>query len=311
MMLNEDGKNELREKIIEQLKNVPDGQRVHLDKELLESLLFQTITYNKNTNEKLKLPIWSGDFLRKIDLSEVSFEDVSWSLIVDEGWDYPEEEFIEFMDEETYEKMPDILSILDPDILDNKVDYSYTNANIDFSKSFEFKKTGKIKLLFCDFSGVDLSKNDMSKIGSVFYCDLADTGIMLSPEMFANKRGSVFGSTCLKNVDLSKFSVSAIDLMRDKYILQGDCDFTNTGLNVSVNPTAEEWNNDENKWVKNEFNKMMTRLCGCYVNGKLVHTEEEKQAIAQEKREEYEKMKDEIIGSTLGSIDEQVSHMKR
>lgn len=307
MILNKDGKNELRKKIIEQLKNVPDGQRVHLDKELLESLLFQTITYNKNTNEKLKLPIWSGDFLRKIDLSEVSFDDVSWSLIVDERWYCPEKEFKEFMDGETYVKMPDILPTLE---LGSKVDYSYTNANIDFSKSFEFKKTGKIKLLFCNFSGVDLSKNDMSKIGGVFHCDLADTGIMLSPEMFANKRGYAFGSTFLKNVDLSKFSVSAIDLMCDNYILQGDCDFTNTGLNVSVNPTAKEWNNEE-KWVKNEFNEMMTRLCGCYVNGKLVHTEEEKQAIAQEKREEYEKMKDEIIGSTLRSIDEQVSHMKR
>ena len=308
MMLNKDGKNELREKIIEQLKNVPDGQKVHFDKELLESLLFQTITYNKNTNEKLKLPVWSGDFLRKIDLSEVSFEDVSWSLIVDESWDCPEEEFVEFMDEETYEKMPDILPYLE---LDSRVDYSYTNANIDFSKSFEFKKTGKIKLLFCNFNGVNLSKNDMSKIGSVYNCDLADTGITLSPEMFANKRGSAIGSTCLKNIDLSKFSVSAIDLINDRYILQGDCDFTNTGLNISVNPTEEEWNTEENKWLKNEFNEMMTRLCGCYINGKLVHTEEEKQAIAQEKREEYEKMKDEIINSTIESIDEQVSHMKR
>jgi len=308
MRLNQDGKNELRKKIVEQLKNVPDGQRVHLDKELLESLLFQTIIYNKNTNEKLKLPIWSGDFLRKIDLSEVSFEDVSWTLLVEEGWDYPEEQYFEFMDEETYKKMHDILPNL---AQDSKVDYSYTNANIDFSKSFEFKKTGEIKLLFCNFSGVDLSKNDMSKIGSIFDCDLADTGIMLSPEIFANKRVPAFGSTCLKNVDLSKFSVSAFDLLRDRYFLQGDCDFTNTGLNVSVNPTAEEWNNEENKWVKKDFNELMTRLCGCYVNGKLVHTEEEKQAIVQEKREEYEKMKDEIIDSTLGSIDEQVSHMKR
>jgi len=39
---------------------------------------------NKSINEKLKLPIWSGIFFRKIDLCGVSFEDVSWSLIVDE-----------------------------------------------------------------------------------------------------------------------------------------------------------------------------------------------------------------------------------
>ena len=102
MKLNKQGREELRKKIEEQLQNVPEGQRVHLDKELLEELLFETITYNKNTNEKLKLPVWSGDFLRKIDLSEVSFEDVAWTLVVEELWDYPEEEYYEFMDEETY-----------------------------------------------------------------------------------------------------------------------------------------------------------------------------------------------------------------
>lgn len=41
MKLNKQGKDELRKKIEEQLQSVPDGQRVHIDKELLEELIFE------------------------------------------------------------------------------------------------------------------------------------------------------------------------------------------------------------------------------------------------------------------------------
>ena len=65
MKLSNKSKDELREKIAEQLKEVPKGQRVQLDKDLLEDLLFEIITLNKEKGIKIKLPIWSGDFLKK------------------------------------------------------------------------------------------------------------------------------------------------------------------------------------------------------------------------------------------------------
>lgn len=305
MKLNKQGREELRKKIEEQLQNIPEGQRVHLDKELLEELLFETITYNKNTNEKLKLPVWSGDFLRKIDLSEVSFEDVAWSLIVEKTWDYAEEAYKEFMDEETYDNMAETLPTLNHD---DKVNYSYTNANIDFSKSFEYKKIGRIRLLFCNFSGIDLSKNDMSKTKSIYNCDLADTKISLLPEMFADKKDVEFGGTCLKNIDLSNFSCDAIDMISETSPFHFDCDFTNTGLNVSVNPN---FNEQEESYEKEELRYMISNLSGCYVNGKLIHSLEERQAIVQEKKAEYEKMKEDLINSTLGSIEQQTSGFGR
>lgn len=305
MKLNKQGREELRKKIEEQLQNVPEGQRVHLDKELLEELLFETITYNKNTNEKLKLPVWSGDFLRKIDLSEVSFEDVAWTLVVEEFWDYPEGEYKEFMDEETFDNMPKILPTLNDD---DKVNYSYTNANIDFSKSFEYKKTGRINLLFCNFSGLDLSKNDMSKIKSIYNCDLADTKISLLPEMFDDKKDIEISGTCLKNIDLSKFSCDATDMVYETAPFHFDCDFTNTGLNVSLNPNLNE---QEEDWVKDEFGNMISNLSGCYVNGKLIHSLEERQVIAQEKKAEYEKMKEDLISATMSSIEQQTSGFGR
>lgn len=306
MKLNEKSKNEIREEIVRQLKNVPEGRRVHLDKELLESLLFQSVTYNKEKNEKLKLPVWFGDFLRKIDLSEVSFEDVSWSLIVDDKWDYPEQMYMEFMDKESYDKMPNILPRLDDG---SKIDYSHTNANIDFSKSFEFKKIGKVYLLYCDFNGVDLSKNDMSNL-ECYECNLANTKIKLSPEMFDNDRYSSINYTNLKNIDLSKFSVDFIDLIGDKCFFDSNCDFSNTGLNVSLNLYMDEKDADRRKDLKENLKDLMHNLCGCYIDGKLVHTEEERRTIALDKKSEYEKMKEELIAKAINSIDQQVKGPK-
>ena len=40
---------------------------------MLESLLFEEIVVNKEKGIKLKVPVWSGEFLREIYLSEVDF----------------------------------------------------------------------------------------------------------------------------------------------------------------------------------------------------------------------------------------------
>ena len=94
MQLNKQSKNELRKRIVEQLKEVPKGQKIKLDKELLEYLLFEVITLDKTTDTKVKLPIWSGEFLKKIDLSQVDFTNVSWCIL-----DYKESDYkIDFDD---------------------------------------------------------------------------------------------------------------------------------------------------------------------------------------------------------------------
>ena len=85
MKLNESAKKELRANIEEQLKQVPDGQRVHLDKELLEDLIFFK---GKNKDGRvIKVPVWTGHFLRKIDLSEISFENVFFQTGFDDFGD--------------------------------------------------------------------------------------------------------------------------------------------------------------------------------------------------------------------------------
>ena len=52
-------------------------------------------------------------------------------------------------------------------------------------------------------------------------------------------------------------------------------------------------------------------LNGCYINGKKVLSLEERQAIAQQKKAEYEKMKEDLIASTTSSIEQQVSGFGR
>ena len=65
---------QLRKMIEEKIKKVPDGKRLYINKELLERLLFEQdikhLTY-------IKVPMWTGEFLSKIDLSEISFENVN------------------------------------------------------------------------------------------------------------------------------------------------------------------------------------------------------------------------------------------
>ena len=80
----------LKEEIIKKLEK--SKVKLVLDKDLLESLLFEEVILN---GKKYKKIVWQGDFLRKIDLSCINFDNVIW----------------------------------------NGIDLSHTNANIDFSTS--------------------------------------------------------------------------------------------------------------------------------------------------------------------------------
>ena len=81
MRLSEKDRYAFRERIEVMLRKVPEGQRIKLDKDLLEDLLFVKKTVNEEKDIMVKLPVWSGKFLRKIDLSEVSFDNVSWTML--------------------------------------------------------------------------------------------------------------------------------------------------------------------------------------------------------------------------------------
>lgn len=329
MKLSNNDKNELRQKIVERLQSVPDGQRIHLDKDLLEDLLFNELVCNKENGETVKLPVWSGEFLRKIDLSEVSFDNVSWYFCTDgyEGYMlYYEKQII---DKEFCDLIEAKYFLRNNDM----VDYSYTNAKIDFSKSWEARH-GEIRIASCNFAGVDLSNNNgIRNIEEIYICDLSNTKLKLTLDNFSkeNKNGdSIISRTNLSSVDLSEITQDAISMIDcGDYnggvggIVDDLCDLSNTGFNVILNPkvfkeqTIHRSKDDGSVLTQNMLEEIFSRMIesgrldGCYINGKLIKSKEERQAFAQEIIEEYEKMKDDIFDSVIGSIDEQVGHIKR
>lgn len=333
MKLNKEGKLKLRESIKQQLENVPEGQRIHLDKKLLEELLFDT--YNEEFEmgcalDGKKVPVkylvWSGPFLSKLDLSEVSFDDVLWEVRDFE----PETYFVQGTTNHYAESGVEA------------IDLSNTNAKIDFSKSFARKYAddsgGVILELFlskCDFTNTDLSNNLIDYDFCVSDCDLSSTGLKIDLESESQIR--LYCSN-LSNLDFSAYTVDEHFFGTEWDVgkpCANECDLSNTGLRVKTTPvsakefaiyksmdtmTAEQQQKAiDDKFAtlyeNNVFECMLLlgdsikvgNLVGCYVNDKPILSKEQRQAMAKEKKEEYEKMKADLITSATQSIEQQVS----
>lgn len=227
MELNDAHIKRLREQIPIMLSELPEGDKITLDKDLLENLLFDVIPCNSE-NKKVKLPVWSGPFLRKIDLSEISFDNVSWSLLSEYGMLF--EEMINCFDKNTQAKIDEYSN--EKQIY---IDYSYSNAKIDFNKSWE-ANFETIYIANCNFEGVDLSDNIISKNLEINNSSLAHTGIVLDPDNITN---CIMSYTDLSNVDLSKFYIDGDKLLEgettQKLSLDSTCNLCGTGINISLN----------------------------------------------------------------------------
>ena len=312
MELNKNDKNELRVKIEELLKKVPDGQRVKLDKSLLESLLFETVMVNKNSNEILKLPIWSGNFLKKLDLSEINFDNVSWCILSDPL------SAKEMVDKDTYNKLSKISSeyriLFSKSDMNYFVEYDGTNANIDLSKSYEALACGIIDINDCNFSDLDFSKCDFSNIELIRVngSDLSCTKLVLSNNLSFDAKYSI-----LDDIDLSDgdYVIDGADFLRN--MRWGDanhnfsgCSLINTKANIEL---------DMDYVIKNNFKRELKEALeeawdGCYINGKLFHNNYDSDEILGRKRrilDEYRIMKNNIFDSVTTTIDEQIKKLKK
>ena len=309
MKLSNKSKDELREKIAEQLKEVPKGQRVQLDKDLLEDLLFEIITLNKEKGITIKLPIWSGDFLKKIDLSEIDFTDVSWNSLILEDVILPELEIYGIKIDDfaistierviqKYSRGNNLESFGNYDIK-----YDGTNAKIDFSKSFEAIHGKDLSICSCNFDGLDFSKQDLTSITSIFIysSNLGGTKLPVGNIPLEAWRSEFNG------IDLSAQKIDAFQSVQGEYSDLSACNLTNCGVQITLNTEKFSDGKHESE-LKQALN---TNWIGCYVNGKKVLSPEEKLANATKKREEYQKMKETIFNSVLGSIEEQVGHAKK
>lgn len=247
-------------KLVELLKTVPDGERIHISKEVLEDLIFTSVVFRKNRAGRcsFKLPIWTGPFLQKIDLSELDFDDVAWSMLVA---DYDEVDS-SLVDEDVYDKLMSDFYVPSGYV----VDFSNTNANIDFSASFESKECGHIIIANCDFSNVNLA--DVKDRIVARDCNFSGTGLDYPIK-------SLFRNCDLSGNNLSGLVLDAIDLIGNHSATVGfkDCRLADTGISVIFDlESVSDLSIVEQQNFQNDFDAYLKSGCldNCYVNQKKI-----------------------------------------
>lgn len=267
MRLNEMGKEEIRKLIEEELKLVSNARKIKLDRDLLEELLFFKVMYEKD--KYIKLPVWSGDFLSKLDLSDVNFEDVSYAMVYDIYVDKDNKELNSIYNL--------VKSRIPSNYIKAMVYYGKTNANIDFKKSFEYKNNGFIKIHGCNFNGTDLSNNDINDKFDIIHGYFVNTGLKIST--LRNDSRAV--SSDFTGVDLSYYVVDINDFLNEKFSFYKSI-IRNTGININSVSIDMDASLDDflYKFHDGEFD-------GCYVNGVLVKSEQEMMKDRMDLRKKY------------------------
>ena len=269
---------ELRKNLPEMLKSVPEGEKIELDKDLLDDLIF--FKGKTQDGKDIKCPIWTGKFLRKIDLKDLDFKNAilyipNWGLnkndnrIIDiENFKYALryelhfddvtiEEFIEQYEPEKY-----------------IIDFSKTNIKIDFNELCS-KFIG-----LCDFHGVDLSHSNIGDIdtqGDDFtrFINLSNTKIKQMPHHQFNEVD--LSDNDFSDIVISSFNEEVIDNIWSS-------DFKNTGLRLEykyktpiINQKLKELGFYE-CFNCNDYNDVTPKDQNCKINDKNYYdyiTEEE------------------------------------
>lgn len=280
---------------------------------MLEELLFETVIINKEKDIKLKLPVWSGEFLKKIDLSQVDFTDVSWSMLGVNDI-YMNSFFVYRWIRRGVEVDESALFLLEHFRKDNFeryklangyiVGYAGTNAKIDLSKSYEAKHEKRLLIQLCNFNGLDFSQQDLSTIETAFVLgsNLGDTKLPIGNVPIVALHSDLSG------IDLSNKEINAFNYMCSDKDSFGNCNLTNCGVHIDMD--MNEFENRERELQ--EFQKAMSeKMTGCYLNGVKILSEEEQQVVGEEEREEYEKMINVIFNHNNDDFTEESSNSKR
>ena len=261
-MPNIEDKSKLREEIKKKIKESSSTKKIYIDKDELEYLLFDTV--NTKCTIRKKYLVWSGPFLSKIDLSEIDFNDVEWNI-----------------NDEYYVKN----SI-------KSIDLIRTNANIDFSKSFDYKEHNSLNISFCNFKGTNLSKSfksiEFDKLKEISNSCFKNTKLNININNFKNTR--------IYNNDFS------------------ECKFENCTIDESV-LTKYPNNNYSNSNIRIKAQELTENLykniyeCGyldnCYINDKKIDSS----VIIDDKAREYtnKRTKNEYIKEYRKTLQERLS----
>ena len=192
---------------------------IKLSNDILEHLLFDYIYIDKKKKYKAKILKCPTEVLRKLDLSGVSFNGVT------------------FADYKFYLNMGIDVSDDFMQVSNNYVDLSNTNANVNLDMTFEVLYFNNIVLSNCNFSGTNVVYNDnnVRKI-IISNCNLSDTNFYIKRGKYISVINSNFS-----NCDLSDISIEA-----DSYLGISDdefsccdqnfygCDLSNTDVKINL-----------------------------------------------------------------------------
>lgn len=282
MHLTNDQKTDLRYKIKRLLESDEVKERIKIDKELLEQLIFDEGNYK---GARCKVVAWSGSFLSKIDLSEIDFNNVLWrgEYVVDK--------------KDNYVVKSDVLPI----ILDN------TNAKIDFSKSAKLDKEEleKNTISNCSFKSMDLFYSNIECFEFYNNCDFSD-----SKFIFDLKRFHKYFLNCkFLRSNILDSNIYSHDLVE----MFNNCNFSDSNLSI-IHILKKNYKNDtilvdEND---NEFNlydvadkveemRQDKLLDNCRINGWKYFDDEQLYYVASDK--ETTKYTDSILDDMIHQIE--------
>ena len=226
MKLSEKRKQELRKEIYEATKNIPNGERLKIDNNVLDELIFFKGKMIDGT--LFKIPVWTGDFLSKIDLSELSFDGVRFDL------PYCKENFYNQLDDDTKKYFTEVwvtagwgvipFEIYYPPYLDNEGNIYDFKSSDEFECKFKMKykndylvnfantninlKSLPERLMNCNFANVDLS-NLHPFFLEIAKCNFKNTKLNI---------GSVFDITCSKYSDFSDNDYQSLTVTRYAFV---------------------------------------------------------------------------------------------
>lgn len=246
-------RNELRKKILKELENVPEGTRIKLDKKILDQLIFFKFKDTK-TKEQRKIPVWTGEFLRKLDLSELSFENAYLYAYVSNAYEdgkpqqVPEEGYKKMFfndnnitEEDSKAFRDEYTKCNDEKILKGlyAFDFSYTNIKPDFS-SMETNNYWTLCISGCNFEGVDLSKSNYENKHFRF-CNMKNTKI--NQIKVIDRYSNLIFDCDLSDNDLSKLNVDLNkldDWATRQDFLRDTSKYKNTGLKIKYKFSTDE-----------------------------------------------------------------------
>lgn len=275
MKLSINEKKELREKIQNDLFFVPEGVRIELDNDelrLIDELIFDYIRLEDG--RYVKIPVWTGSFLSKLDLSGLDFQ----NALLDLNFDLDELLADGIEDFEFEERIIDFFK------KEDAFDFSNTNIRIDFSKLLSLNLTS------CSFYGVDLSHSNIETLESLERVDLRKTGINyheLLKKIIENK--DKYSVIDMDYEDLSGITINSKTAL----------ELADNGIFISESKLNIIMPKDRTRLAEyRELGSMIGEgyYDGCFINGKRISTisersEKNKKLTLERKTRELKKEK--------------------